>query len=88
MQIEDFLAIPDLIAGALAEQLKIATENTPELSNIFWMHRDDLSDKTKKITWWFSDIRHPLKRLVCIIDPTEDGQNHIVKWFHFHNQTE
>lgn len=87
-QIEDFLAIPDLVAGALAEQLKIAAEDPPELSGVFWMHRGDFSDKTKKITWWFSDVRHPLKRLVYIIDPAEDGQSHIGSWFHFHNQSE
>lgn len=85
-QIEDFLAIPDLVAGALAEQLKITTEDRPKLSGVFWMHRGDFSDKTKEITWWFSDVRHPLKRLVCIIDPTENGRSHIVSWFHFYDQ--
>lgn len=87
-QIEDFLAIPDLIAGALAEQLKLTTEDPDQLSSVFWMHRADFSDKTKEITWWFAHVSHPLKRLFCIIDPTENGQSHMVSWVHFHNQSE
>jgi len=85
-QIEDFLAIPDLIAGALAEQLKLSSEDGQELSNFFWINRGDFSEKTKTITWWFSDCRQPLKRLVSIIDPKKDGHGHVVSWYHFHDQ--
>lgn len=84
-QIEDLLAIPDIIAGALAEQMKLRSEGPIELSNVFWMHRGDFTDKTKEITWWFSSCRHPLKRLVCIVDPTVDGRGHLLSWFHFHD---
>lgn len=85
-QIEDFLAIPDMIAGALAEQMQLRSEGPSEFSTIFWMHRDDFSNKTREITWWFSDCRRPLRRLVCIIDPTTEGKDHLLSWFHFHDQ--
>lgn len=85
-QIEDFLAIPDLVAGAIADQLAVRSANPPELSNVFWMHRGDFTEKTRRITWWFSDASQPLKRLVCVIDPARDGSGHLVSWYHFHDQ--
>lgn len=88
MQLEDFLAIPDLIAGAVAEQLKVAKDHALGLSGVFFIHRGDWSDKTRSITWWFSDCRQPLKRVVSIVDPGEDGQTHSVSWYHFHDQME
>ncbi len=88
LQIEDFLAIPDLVAGALAEQLAVRSADSPELSGVFWMRRDDFSEKTNRIMWWFSDASQPLKRLVCVVDPTRDGSGHRVSWYHFHDQDE
>jgi hypothetical protein len=85
-QIEDFLAIPDIIAGALAEQMLLRSEASTELSNVLFMHHGDFTDKTNEITWWLSDCRHPLKRLVCIVNPTADGKNHSLSFFHFHDQ--
>jgi len=87
-QIEDFLAIPDLVAGALAEQLAVRGADPPELSGVFWMHRGDFSEKTNRITWWFSDASQPLRRLVCVVDSTKDGSGHSVSWYHFHDQEE
>ena len=84
-QIEDFVAIPDLIAGALAEQLAAKTGD-PEIAGVFWMHRPDFSDKTRNINWWFSDARKPLKRLFCVVDPTADGNGHLLSSFHFWDQ--
>ncbi len=86
-QIEDFLSIPDMIAGAISEQMQLRSEAQGEFSNIFWMHRGGFSHKTREITWWFSDSHRPLKRLICIIDPTNDGKDHLLSWVHFHNQT-
>ena len=87
-QIEDFLALPDMIAGALAEQMQLKSANPTELSDIFWMHRPDFSDKTRHITWWYSNSGKPLKRLFCIVDPTTDGKGHLMSWYHFHDQKE
>ncbi|MGB6066716.1 MAG: hypothetical protein WBG50_18075 [Desulfomonilaceae bacterium] len=86
-QIEDFLAIPDMIAGALAEQVALRGTDPDDLAEVFWMHRGDFSDKTKTITWWFSDSGSPLRRLAFIVDPAKDGNGLILSTFHFFDQT-
>jgi hypothetical protein len=86
-QIEDFLAIPDLIAGAINEQLNLKNNDPDELSDVFWIHRPDYSEKSKKITWWFSDSRQSLKRLLCVVNPSGNGLGHTISWFHFHDQS-
>lgn len=83
-QLEDFLAIPDLLAGAIAEQMQKPFLN-PNTTGIFWMSRGDFSDKTRNITWWFSDAVQSLKRLLCVIEPTSGG-GHSLSWFHFHDR--
>jgi len=85
-QIEDYLAIPDLIAGALSEQMALRGIDQGESSEIFWMHRGDFSNKTREITWWFSNAGCPLKRVFCTVDVSPDGDGHLLSWFHFHNQ--
>ena len=85
-QIEDLIAIPDVIAGALAEQMILRSRDHAGASNIFWVHRGDFSDKTKEITWWYSESHYSLKRILCIVDPSVNGQGHLLSWFHFHNQ--
>ncbi len=85
-QIEDLLAIPDLIAGALAEQMALRNEDQEGMSKIFWMHRGDFSNKTKDITWWYSESHSSLKRILCIIDPSASRQGHLLSWVHFHDQ--
>jgi len=85
-QIEDYLAIPDMIAGALSEQLALKVTDPSELHDVFWMHRDDFSDKTKSITWWFSESRSPLKRLFFIVDPKEHGNGNLVSVFNFYDK--
>lgn len=86
LQIEDLLALPDLVAGALSDQLAARANGPTMPSSVFWMRRGDLRKKTRRITWWFSDAAQALKRLVCIVDPNEDGTAHKTAWFHFHNQ--
>jgi hypothetical protein len=85
-QIEDFLAIPDIIAGALSEQLSLKSNDPIELSRIFWMHRGDFSDKTGSITWWLADSKNSLKRLIFTIDPEEAGNGNIISVYHFYDQ--
>lgn len=85
-QIEDFLAIPDLIGGAISEQLKLKKEEPSELPGVFWIHRGDFSNKTRSITWWLSNCDFPLKRMVCLVDPAKEGQGDRISFFHFHNQ--
>ena len=86
LQIEDFLAIPDIVAGALSEQLAVTAGGADMPSGVFWIHRGDFSEKTRRITSWFSDSNQALKRLVCVVDPSEDGTAHTLSWYHYYNQ--
>ncbi|MCX5856141.1 MAG: hypothetical protein NTZ24_16480, partial [Deltaproteobacteria bacterium] len=85
-QIEDLLSIPDLIAGAISEQLELRANDPEEVSSVFWMHRPDQTEKSNIINWWLSDCKKPLKRLLCIIDPSKDMKRHVLSWYHFHDR--
>ena len=85
-QIEDYIAIPDLVAGALSEQLNLRTPLNNDAGDIFWLYRPDMSNKTKSITSWFSDASCSLKRLFCVIEPHSDRIGHKISCHHFYNQ--
>jgi hypothetical protein len=82
-QIEDFLAIPDLVAGALSEQMRLQAADRAQGAGIFWIHRGDFTDKSRDITWWLSDARQPLNRLFVLVDPSADQLGHVVSLYHF-----
>jgi len=86
-RIEDLAAVPDLIAGAIGEQLHLVRNRGPDMSSgVFWIHRGDFSAKTSFITLWLADTAKPLKRVFCIVDSVPDLTKFTVSWFHFHNQ--
>ena len=85
-QIEDLAAIPDMIAGAISEQLNLESVILPENPKIFWVHRGDYSGKTSFITWWLTDTDKPLKRIFCSIDTIENSSSTKVSLFHFYNR--
>ncbi|MBI5714248.1 MAG: hypothetical protein HZC38_12625 [Chloroflexi bacterium] len=87
MQLEDLATIPDMIAGAIAEQINLPPVLTPNDSKIFWIHRGDYSTKTSFITMWLTDVTKPLKKLFCLIDATPDSDELKISLFHFHNQS-
>ncbi|MGD0785913.1 MAG: hypothetical protein ABR969_08875 [Sedimentisphaerales bacterium] len=84
-QIEDLLAIPDLVAGAISEQLSL---ESIKLSNkpTFFFKRSDFTDKTKNISWWLLDAKKHLKKFVCFVDPSVDGKGHLSSFFHFYDR--
>lgn len=85
--IEDLAAIPDIIAGAVCEQMNLTEKDHSNLSNtVFYLHRGDLKEKTSKITWWFSDTNSFLKRHLCIVDIAPHSKEQRISWFHFYNQ--
>ena len=86
MQIEDLLAIPDLIAGAISEQLKLRASDPKEIPDSFFIFRPDYTEKSSIISWWFSTCNKPLKRLLFVIDPSKDHKHHLVSFYHFHSQ--
>jgi hypothetical protein len=85
-QIEDFLAIPDLVAGAIQEQMSAKPSAPVFLRDVFWVHNGNFTDKTNEISWWLSTTGRPLKRLLCVVEPSRDDAGHSVGWYHFHNQ--
>lgn len=87
-QIEDLLSIPDLVAGTLAEQMRLRAADPTGMPAAFWMQRGDYSEKAQRISWWLAQTAQPLKRLFCVVDPTRDGTDAVVSWFHFHDRTD
>lgn len=86
-KIEDFASVPDLIAGALSEQLELIRRKGPDMSSsVFWIYRGDYSDKVAFITRWLIDKSQSLKRLFCIIDSSANSSKSRVSWFHFHDR--
>lgn len=81
--IEDLAAIPDLVAGALADTLTNnptqidpnSVRSTSKLVNI--------SHKSKQVLAWFTDTMSPLKRLVCVIDPMPASSKIATSWIKF-----
>lgn len=87
-RIEDLAAIPDLVAGAFAEQLVLdAAAPVAAPGRVFWISRNDFSPKSSAIIRWLVDTEHPLKRLVVRLDPGESSASTIVSWYHFRNQS-
>jgi hypothetical protein len=85
-QIEDLTAIPDMVAGAISEQVNLEPVFPSEPSKFFWLHRGDYSEKTSFITLWLTDTKKPLKRIFCSIDSVANSGNTKVSLFHFHNR--
>ncbi|MCP4083420.1 MAG: hypothetical protein GY743_24645 [Planctomycetaceae bacterium] len=86
MQLEDLLAVPDLIAGSLYEQFKLPNPRFVLTGDVFWMYRPDMSPKTKDITLWFSSVSCPLKKILAIIEFGVDNNDQVVSVHHHYNQ--
>lgn len=82
--VEDFVSITDLAAGALCEVLNTYLQQgitpTPELVLPGPSHLDN---KALNLMNWFSDRTQDLKRLVLAIDPIEDAMSLSVKHLTF-----
>ena len=85
--IEDFVSVPDLIAGALSEVLNNNREidNDPTaIGRIRTLER--LSLKTRMILAWFKDSTQPLRRIVCVFDPSRISRDKLsTRWIQFHS---
>lgn len=86
MQIEDLLAVPDLIAGALYEQFKLPNPGLELAGDVSWMYRPDMSQKTKEITSWFSNVSCPLRKFLVVVEPGRDDSGQVVSVHHYYNQ--
>jgi len=70
LEIEDFAAVPDLVAGALCETLsKLAQANLRVTPKII-LNRPRVSKKTNLICEWISKHQCPLKKFGVVFDKT------------------
>jgi len=82
--IEDFVAIPDLAAGALQEVLNRGyARPLLDAPSLFVPSREELGSKVRRLMDWFADNTQPLQRLTLVIDEPEAGHPRITA-FRFH----
>lgn len=70
---EDFVAIPDLVAGAFSELISAsapASKREPKGERV--LLPTGWSEKSQMITSWFFEKSHPLKRCAILIDRFDD----------------
>ena len=85
-QLEDYIAVPDLVAGALSEQLNLPSPVCGNAGDIFWIYRPDMSNKTKTITSWLSNVSCPLKKLFVVVEQNPNNIGQMISCHHFYNQ--
>jgi hypothetical protein len=83
LQIEDFVAIPNLIAGALSEQFRASLSVGMRDDRYIWLTGPDMNEKATPITFWFGTSQKLLKKHLFIIDPSSDEKSHKVSWCNF-----
>ena len=83
LQIEDFVAIPDLIAGALSEQFRASLSVGMRDDKYLWLSGADMNEKARPITFWFGTSQKHLKKHLFVVDPSSDKNSHKVSWFNF-----
>ena len=67
--LEDLVAIPDLVAGALQDSVARYTVNHHFPTGEWTLPPPDaLAPKARRIMDWFADQEQPLKRLVYVVD--------------------
>jgi hypothetical protein len=82
-QIEDFVCIPDLIAGALSEQFRGSLAAGARDDEIMWISGAGMRLKAQPIMFWLAGRRKKLKKHVLVIDPVSGSQAHKVSWFNY-----
>lgn len=88
-QLEDLASIPDLIAGALSEEIVALNQQGIMPSNSLFVFRpQNIKAKTAEIMNWFSTDLEPLKRLVYVIDPVGDSSSLSIKRLRFHGSND
>lgn len=72
---EDICSIPDLVGGMVAESLTlIGKDNIPGRDDLFQPEFVTCSVKSQIILSWFSSLRGPLTRLLCVVRPSDGDQ--------------
>lgn len=82
-EIEDFAAIPDLVAGALSDLLtSIAGQYRP---NLIVPLRDGSKAKATFIGHWLSQQHHSLNKIILVIDKDNDSPGFIISRLSFND---
>lgn len=77
-RLEDMTALPDLVAGALADILRCYSDSGVALSSSLITPRpESLPFKARTIMDWYSEQGYPLKRLTFVVDPPEAPEAHL-----------
>jgi hypothetical protein len=72
---EDICAIPDLVGGMVAESLTlIGKDAIPGPDDLFQPEFATCTVKSQIILSWFSSLRGPLTRLLCVVRPKGNDQ--------------
>jgi hypothetical protein len=87
--LEDLVAIPDLVAGALTDIIPGLVSRTDlAAKRIFIPAYSDVKKKAGDLMDWFSDNTQPLKRLVLVLDPSANTTKYRVTCVRFHGSSE
>ena len=70
LEIEDFAAVPDLVAGALCETLGRLVESNLRVASKVVLNRPKVSSKTDLICQWIGRHQCPLKKFGIVFDKT------------------
>ena len=82
--VEDFVAVADIAAGALCEVLNTyLREGILPTPSLILTAPSQLENKALNLLHWFSDRGHSLKRLVLSIEPLEDSTSLRIKHLTF-----
>lgn len=73
LQLEDFIAIPDLVAGAICETLDALSERGLQITSKITFKSPQVSKKTDQICGWIGQTRIPLKQFGVTFDRTGRG---------------
>lgn len=73
LEIEDFAAVPDLVAGALCETLDALSKANIGIATRVVLRRPCVSEKTDMICEWIGKVRCPLKKFGIAFQKTGTG---------------
>lgn len=73
LELEDYLAIPDLVAGAICETLDTLSESGQVITPRIDLKRPIVSRKADLICRWIGETRNPLKQFGVAFDRTGKG---------------
>jgi hypothetical protein len=68
LEIEDFVAIPDLVAGALCETLDQLNQAGLKVTSKIVLNKPEVKDKTNIICGWIAKTACPLKKFGVVFD--------------------